>query len=310
MAQIDKEAARAMRDALGPDLDWRLAYANDQRYLQGDKGHWHEGYKAQPGVLRSLSDQLSWHLRPMPVKGPYQLTMLDDATQETIDRIKSEGLPPTAVVQTSENRYQVWHRWPDAMGKEQTQTLLEHLQSHFGTDSGANMAGHCGRLAGSRNWKRKPEKGIDRGGCPVILKESNPPLSKEQAAAWLERYPVPEAEPPKAPPVITLNNAKIDEVLASIDDFWMLKYGKELNASSADASVAAKLVGLGLDDASIAGILGPYLTRVKRAKKGPGYIACTIEQARDYVAKNHNPTGRPRSTGKTKEKEKEDEAER
>ena len=85
MAQIDITQAQKMRDALGADCAWRLAYADDQRFSRNQKGHWHEKATAQRKELQALSDQYSWHLRPEPVGGPYQHTMLDDASQETID---------------------------------------------------------------------------------------------------------------------------------------------------------------------------------------------------------------------------------
>lgn len=223
MATIDGSQAEEMLRALGEDLRWRLIKADDPHYSRGDRGHWLENSRETIGrhvtdmPLNRLDDQYSWHVRPMPRGGPYRLTLLDDATQETIVRMRDEGLPPTAVVQTSDNSYQVWHRWPWAIPRQKIPRLLRHLQQHFRTDSGSNIPGQDGRLAGTRNWKRMP---VDRGGCPVALVETNPQLTPGQAKAWFIRHPVvvkqpqPKPVPPGRTTQFDLDDPRYQEIRA------------------------------------------------------------------------------------------------
>ncbi|CAB1128381.1 protein of unknown function [Candidatus Hydrogenisulfobacillus filiaventi] len=176
--------ARAFLTALGPDVRWRLIRAD------GPEGYWSER-KDDPGQppdrlpLDRMDAIHNWHVRPMPLTGPFVLTMLDDTTPAALDRMTSDGLSPTAVVATSPGRYEIWHRWPWAMPKAKAGQLIRHLQQIYHTDPGANAPGRPGRLSGSCN--RKP----GRNGCPVRLVSTGAALTDTQARTWLRRFPVP-----------------------------------------------------------------------------------------------------------------------
>ena len=295
---IDTAQARQFLNALGDDLHWRLIKADDQHHLKGDPGHWLENSR-DPGRLAGelpldrLDDQYSWHVRPMPKAGPYVLTMLDDASKATLDRMTAEGLPPTAVVATSSGTYQAWHRWPWAFPREKVSQLLPHLQGHYGTDPGANLPGHNGRLPGSRNWKRIPDKGIDRGGCPVSLVATQPFLTRSQATAWFHRYPICKPEPA----VVVVPTGQVGQL--DFDDrryqnmlakhvpllpaVWHQSYARHKDASRADAAVALRAVTLQLDDATVAGILRPFLNEPGRAKHHESYLHNTIAKVREWA---------------------------
>ncbi len=286
--------------ALGSDLRWRLIQADDQHFWKGQPGHWLEnardrGRLATDLPLDRLDDQYSWHVRPMPKEGPYVLTMLDDATKDTLDRMISEGLPPTAAIETSDNRYQVWHRWPWAFPREKMAQLLSHLQKHYRTDPGANLPGHNGRLPSSRNWKRDPQKGIDRGGYPVQLVMTNPALTRDQAITWFSRFPVPE----KAAAPITIPSGPVGQFdfadpryqrmvakqVPLLPEVWKQKCGRtqDASASGADMAIANIAVGLQLADDTIADILDPLVHAPERKAHGSDYITRTIAAARAYT---------------------------
>ncbi|NMP23731.1 DNA-primase RepB domain-containing protein [Sulfobacillus harzensis] len=299
MGNTDATQAQQMLGALGEDLSWRLIKADEQHHLKGEAGHWMEnprapGQRATDLPLDRLDDQFAWHVRPMPKDGPYRLTMLDDATQETVERMTAEGLPPTAVVETSPGRFQVWHRWPWRMDRDHTVRLLKHLQSHFDTDPGANAPGHVGRLAGTRNWKRQPEKGIDRAGAPVSLVITSQAITRDQASAWLSRFPVPRPE--QHPKSITIPSGRVGDfdftdlryqrMLARsvplLPQVWSQTYAQTGDASRADMVVAIRAVSLQLDDATIEGILDPLVHQDGRKEHRTDYTENTVAKARAF----------------------------
>ena len=298
MATIDSPQARAFLTALGPDLRWRLIQTDDQHHLKGDPGHWLENSR-DPGRLAGdlpldrLNDQYSWHVRPMPKAGPYVLTMLDDATQDTLDRMAQEGLPPTAVVETSADHFQVWHRWPWHMDRDYAGRLGSHLQSHYATDPGANLPGHTGRLAGSRNWKRQPEKEGDRAGCPVSLVMTSRGLVRPQSTAWLSCYPVPKPEPrPIAIPAGMVGSFDFDDPryqnmvsrqVPLLPGVWEQAYARYQDASRADMAIAIRAVSLQLDDNTVAGILNPLVHAAGRKDHGSHYVTRTMAKARQWA---------------------------
>ncbi len=298
MATIDAQQAREFLTALGPDLQWRLIKADDQHLLKGQSGPWLEnprdpGRRAVDLPLDRLDDQYSWHVRPMPLSGPYPLTMLDDATHDTIDRMTAEGLPPTAAIETSADRFQVWHRWPWPMGRDHTARLLTHLQQHYATDKGANMPGHNGRLAGTRNWKRQPEKQIDRAGYAVHLVMTSPALTRAQATAWLGRFPVPQpAVHPVTIPAGVVGQFDFDDLryqhqlaktVPMLSGVWAQAYAQRHDASQADMTIAIRAVSLQLDDATVASILDPLVHQAGRKAHGRDYIPRTIAKARQWT---------------------------
>lgn len=295
---IDTDQARTFLNALGPDLKWRLIKVDDQRFLKGDPGHWLEnprdtGRLVADLPLARLDDQYSWHVRPMPKEGPFVLTMLDDATKDMLDRMTAEGLPPTAAIETSADRFQVWHRWPWTMDRAHTARLLTHLQQHYAADKGANLPGHTGRLAGTRNWKRQPEKQINRGGDAVNLVMTSPVLTHDQAIDWLQRYPVPRPEPrPITIPAGTTAQFDFDDPryqamiarqVPMLPVAWEQAYARTHDASQADMTVAIRAVSLQLDDGTVGGILDPLVKQDNRKVHGADYIPRTIAKARQWT---------------------------
>lgn len=302
MAHINADQAQQMLQALGEDVTWRLIKADEQHHLKGEAGHWQENSRDTGRLvvdmpLDRLDDQFAWHVRPMPKEGPYRLTMLDDATRETVERMTAEGLPPTAAIETSPGRYQVWHRWPWPMDRDHTVRLLRHCQQHFSTDPGANAPGHVGRLAGTRNWKRQPDKGIDRAGAPVSLVITSPAITRDQAAAWLGRYPVPRPEHrPKSPSApssgrvgdFDFNDLRYQRMLARsvplLPQVWSQIYAQTGDASRADMVVAIRAVSLQLDDSTIESILEGLIRDSGREEKASraDYTEKTVSKARDF----------------------------
>lgn len=273
--------------ALGSDLRWRLIRADDET------GRWHESARDLGRTLNTLrldglADRLSWHVRPMPAAGRYWLTLLDDATDATVKRLIADGLPPTAVLQTSPGRLQVWHRWPWALPQDKATRLVRHLQTTYGTDPGANSAGHPGRLPGSRNWKP------GRQGVRVVLRTTGPALTAAQAQAWLAHHPLP-ADPlsgtrgprsrPSSPPTgidSAAYQAWLAQELPRLRALWRTTYQRTDDASRADFAVAIRAVSLQLSDAEAMAELRALITPVRARKHRPveRYLAYTVAKAR------------------------------
>jgi len=246
--------ARQFLSALGGDLRWRLIRADDAT------GQWFESARNSghvPATLRldGLNARFSWHVRPMPDAGRYRVTLLDDATDATIQQLIADGLPPTAVIETSPGRLQVWHRWPWALPGEKLTRLIRHLQTTYGTDPGANSAGHPGRLPGSRNWKP------GRHGVRVVLRVTGPALTAAQARAWLDQHPLPtvvertSARSQSVHPPTAFDTADYQAWLARelprLPALWHTTYQRTGDASRADFAVAIRAVSLQLPDSEV-----------------------------------------------------------
>src|SRR5216684_8162215 len=71
------------------------------------------------------------YIRPA---GVHSLSLLDDLTAETIERMKAEGFEPAVVVETSPNNFQVWLHHGQVLETATSTRAAKALVERFGGD--------------------------------------------------------------------------------------------------------------------------------------------------------------------------------
>ena len=121
------------------------------------------------------------YIRP---KGEHSLSLIDDLTRESVDRMKREGFEPCVVVETSPGNFQAWINHGRVLPKAESTAAARALADRFGGDKGAADWRHFGRIAGLTNRKSK-RQGSD-GQFPFVrLLEGAPGLVYSAATAFL-----------------------------------------------------------------------------------------------------------------------------
>ena len=92
------------------------------------------------------------YIRP---RGEHNLSLIDDLTAASIERMKAEGFHPALVVETSPGNFQAWLKHSRILSKELSTAAARALAKEFGGDLGAADWRHFGRLAGFTNRKEK-----------------------------------------------------------------------------------------------------------------------------------------------------------
>ena len=99
--------------------------------------------------------------------GEHGLILLDDLTEEAVQRMKKEGAEPAAVIETSPRNFQVWLKLSDEpLDPELRKIAAQGLTKRYQGDPNSADARHFGRLAGFTN--QKPEHRIN-GRQPYVL---------------------------------------------------------------------------------------------------------------------------------------------
>jgi hypothetical protein len=92
------------------------------------------------------------YIRP---KGEHPLSLVDDLTAASIQRMKSEGFEPAVIVETSPGNFQAWLNHGRVLPKAESTIAARALAEKFVGDRGAADWRHFGRLAGLTNRKEK-----------------------------------------------------------------------------------------------------------------------------------------------------------
>jgi hypothetical protein len=103
------------------------------------------------------------YIRPA---GEHGLTLVDDLTSATVDRMKENGFQPAAVVETSPNNYQAWLKHGQELPRDVSTAAARLCAEKFEADHGSADWRHFGRLAGYTN--RKPKHQMESGYFPYV----------------------------------------------------------------------------------------------------------------------------------------------
>jgi hypothetical protein len=104
------------------------------------------------------------YIRPA---GPHALTLLDDLTHESIERMSAEGCEPALVVETSPGNFQAWLKHAEVLDERVSTAVAKELAARFGGDPSSADWRHFGRLAGFTN--HKPSRRLPSGLAPFVL---------------------------------------------------------------------------------------------------------------------------------------------
>src|SRR5712664_806677 len=92
------------------------------------------------------------YIRP---SGEHALSLIDDASTQTIELLKSQGFAPAVVLETSPGNFQAWLCHGQTLPKHLSTFAARLLASRFGGDPASADWRHYGRLAGFTNRKDK-----------------------------------------------------------------------------------------------------------------------------------------------------------
>src|SRR5260370_24665171 len=92
------------------------------------------------------------YIRP---RGEHALSLIDDASEQGIELMKSEGFAPAVVLETSPGNFQAWLHHGQILPKPLSTFAARLLSSRFGGDPSSADWRHYGRLAGFTNRKDK-----------------------------------------------------------------------------------------------------------------------------------------------------------
>jgi len=116
--------------------------------------------------------------------GSLGLLLLDDLDAPAIARLRSDGLAPALVVETSPRNYQAWVRVShEPVQENQATAAARILAERYGGDPNSADWRHLGRLAGFTN--RKPKHAQANGMQPYVLVRDAGGAVAEQGAQLL-----------------------------------------------------------------------------------------------------------------------------
>src|SRR5207253_6807541 len=88
-------------------------------------------------------------------KGEHSLSLVDDLTSQTLERMRHSGFTPAVIVETSPENFQAWLNHGRLLPKEISTAVARALAEKFGGDPGSADWRHFGRLAAFSNRKEK-----------------------------------------------------------------------------------------------------------------------------------------------------------
>src|SRR5713101_1879836 len=92
------------------------------------------------------------YIRPA---GTHSLSLIDDLTGDSIERMRADGFEPAVVVETSPNNFQAWLNHGQVLEAVMSTRAAKALVERFGGDPASADWRHFGRLAGFTNPKRE-----------------------------------------------------------------------------------------------------------------------------------------------------------
>ena len=106
--------------------------------------------KSIPWLRLQNADGRNIYIRP---KGQHDLSLVDDLTEASVQRMKSTGFTPALVVETSPGNFQGWLKHSKPLSPEVSTAAARSLAELFDGDPAAADWRHFGRLAGFTNRK-------------------------------------------------------------------------------------------------------------------------------------------------------------
>jgi hypothetical protein len=236
------------------------------------------------GLMRSIpwlrlqnSQGRNIYVRP---QGEHNLSLVDDLSRDTVERMKRTGFQPAAIIETSPGNYQAWLKHPERLPKDLGTAAARALARDFGGDLGAADWRHFGRLGGFTN--RKPSRRGADGLYPfvrVIEATGSTYPAAERFVATVKRQ-LDEANRLRAERVAAPFRApRQNSALKTIDDFRSnpVYCG---DGTRVDLAYAIYALGHGVSDAEIRNALGSRdLSHKGNERRQQDYIERTMRKA-------------------------------
>lgn len=221
-------------------------------------------------------------------KGSQGLVFFDDLDRATIDLLKSDGLAPAIIIESSPLNFHGWIRVSDKPITETLSTAVCKViaKSYRGDKDSADWR-HYGRLAGFTN--RKPEHIQANGHHPfVILSEANGKLCDKAESLLSDGQKMLETlEKERSERRQRIANQVRSENLKKPIEFFqsqlkglVKRYGTNLDASRADWMIVTKMLELGYSEGEIRQALEVCsLALESRLSHADQYIDVTLANA-------------------------------
>ncbi len=220
------------------------------------------------------------YIRP---SGEHGLSLIDDASVQAIERLKSEGFAPAVVLETSPGNFQAWLRYGQILPKHLSTFAARLLASRFGGDLASADWRHYGRLAGFTNRKDKYRR--TDGTFPYVrLHEATGAVYPKAVAFLAEVKSLYEAEKSKLPPAGSLKCRRLSgSNLKSIEVFRTKPiYGGD--QTRVDLAYAIYTLAHGVPENETRNALASRdLTHKGNRKRQQEYIDRTIKKARERM---------------------------
>src|SRR6267378_2659254 len=223
------------------------------------------------------------YIRP---SGEHALSLIDDASTQTIELLKSEGFAPAVVLETSPRNFQAWLWHGQMLPKHLSTFAARLLASRFGGDPASADWRHYGRLAGFTNRKNKYRR--KDGTFPYVrLHEATGAVYSKAVAFLAEVKTLYEAEQTKLPPPAFLRRrSRCRSNLKSIEDFRTKPiYGGDQTRVDLAYAVYALAHGVPENEARNA-LASRDLMHKGDRKRQQEYIDRTIKKARERIEYN------------------------
>lgn len=241
-------------------------------------------------LLRSVSwlrlknlDGRNIYIRP---SGEHTLSLIDDASAETIELMESEGFAPGVVLETSPWNFQAWLCHGQILPKHLSTFAARLLASRFGGDPASADWRHYGRLAGFTNRKEKYRR--SNGTFPYVrLHEATGAVYSKAGAFLAEVTTLYESEQSKTPPAVSFQRRSLcSSNLKSIEDF-RAKPIYEGDQTRVDLAYAVYALAHGVQENTVRDALNSRnLSHKGDTKRQLDYIDRTIRKARARIGDN------------------------
>lgn len=250
-------------------------------------------------VLESLKELRAHNVKGKHIyirpAGEHALSLIDDLTEDGINRMKADGFNPAVLIETSPNNFQAWvnhgERLPTAISTE----CAQELARRYGGDPSSADWRHFGRLAGFTNRKEKyrqpngyfPFVRLHRSTGEVYAKASAFIQAAHEAVAKRE---IEEAE--RREKWRNMLAPVSHGALKSINDFRNdPRYGGDYHRADIGYAVYAISRGVSADAIAVA-IRTRDLSHKGSEIRQHDYIDRTIEKAADFAKTQHRSTTR------------------
>lgn len=223
------------------------------------------------------------YIRP---SGEHALSLIDDASTQTIELLKSQGFAPAVVLETSPRNFQAWLCHGQILPKHLSTFAARLLASRFGGDPASADWRHYGRLAGFTNRKDKYRR--KDGTFPYVrLHDATGAVYSKALVFLAEVRTLYESEHSKPAPPVSFRRPSLCRCnLKTIEDF-RAKPIYDGDQTRVDLAYAVYALAHGVpENTARAALSSRDLSHKGDRKRQLDYIDRTIRKAKERIGDN------------------------